>query len=174
MKPLLTSRRCQWAVNASPLRLTGPLATGPPWSAQGGGLPQILLGTGWSTALPYSRTENLFTTSFIPTCHTTQSCVWCLYSPDKMADLCSPQFSLVWRTILISGRESQGSKHTVLLRHNYSEHRHRYVYFKSAVSTRSAKQSPACFLIWLINMDMWLGAVDQRVQEYCTQIQPRI
>lgn len=105
MKPLLTSRRCQWAVSGSPLHLTGPLATGPPWSAQGGGLPQILLGTGWSTALPYSRTENLFKTSFIAICHTTQSYVWSLHSPDKMADLCSPQFSLVWRTILISGRE---------------------------------------------------------------------
>lgn len=88
--------------------------------------------------------------------HPTRSCAWRPYSPDEVADLCPPQSSLVWRTILISERKSQGSEHTV---QNSALNTGRDIYFKSALLTRSAKQSHACFLIWLTNKDMWVVAV---------------
>lgn len=80
----------------------------------------------------------------------------CPYSPGKVADLCPPESSLVGGTVLISKNNSQGSKHTVQIIPNSRD-----IYLKSALQTWSAKQSHACFLIWLINMGMWLGAVHQ-------------
>lgn len=46
-------------------------------------------------------------------CHTAR----CHYSPDKVADLCAPQSSLVQRTVLISTTKSQGSKPIVQIQH---------------------------------------------------------
>lgn len=97
----LTGRRCRWRGSLSPLPLIGQEPTGPLWSAQGGCLPQILLGTGSSTALPHSRTGKYVYYPQIE--QQNQFCLTtCPHSPNNVADLSPSQVPLLWGTVLIS------------------------------------------------------------------------